>query len=133
MSGEANRTDTLDRVLAVMTANQDVVGEDRAAYFEGLVELGQGDEEKARKLFRRASRTCESPYDALARVAAAQLEARRGKHGVATRSLRAVADDAAAPEAARAMAYWHLGIIAEQRGEDASSDLARARELGAPA
>ncbi len=129
----ASEPDTLDRLLEAMSAGVGEAPEDRAAYFAGLVELGEGQEERARKLFRRASRSCSTPYDALARVAAAQLEARRGKHGVAVRALRSIADDDTSPEAARAMAFWHLGVIAQSRGEDHEADLERARSLGAPA
>ncbi len=126
-------TDTLDRLLEAMSGKVTDAPADRAAYFEGLVKLGEGAEEEARKLFRRASRSCSSPYDALSRVAAAQLEARRGKHGVAVRALRALASDEDTPQAARAMAFWHLAVIAQARGEDAEADLAQARALGAPA
>ena len=125
--------DTLDRLLEAMSEKVSDAPADRAAYFEGLVKLGEGAEDDARKLFRRASRSCSSPYDALARVAAAQLEARRGKLGMAVRALRALGDDDATPQAARAMAFWHLGVIAQERGEDAQADLDRARALGAPA
>lgn len=100
--------------------------EGRRNFLEGLSSLESGEVTEAIRQFRRAGRTAEAPFDALARVARAECERARGNVGVALRHWREVADTQEAPPAVRYVAW--LSIAAAARDRSNRRLLERARD-----
>ena len=94
------------------------VADDRRSFLEGVEQLGCGNLEEANASFRRAARSADPPFDAMARVARGECERLRGKLGLAIRQWRRVAEDDRTAPAPRYMAWLSLAAVAESRGDD---------------
>lgn len=90
-------------------------GEDRRGYFEGLVALREGSLEEAQRRFKAAARSCAAPYDALSLVALGECERVSGRHGVALKTWRKVAQDEAQPVVARLTAWTSIAAVEAER------------------
>ena len=104
------------RIDAVLTP--EVVaeaGEDRRGYFEGLAALQAGDLAGATRRFKDASKACEAPFDALSMVALGECERASGRHGVALKTWRKVAQDEAQPVVARLTAWTSIAAVEAER------------------
>jgi hypothetical protein len=89
--------------------------EDRRGYFEGLLALKSGDVVEAQRRFKAAAKGCAAPYDALAQVALGECERLGGKHGLALKTWRKVAEDEAQPLVARLTAWTSIAAVEAER------------------
>lgn len=108
---------------AALTA--DAVAEasaDRRGYFEGLLALKGGDVGEAQRRFKAAAKGCEAPYGALAQVALGECERLSGKHGLALKTWRKVAEDEAQPLVARLTAWTSIAAVEAERANKRGAD-----------
>jgi hypothetical protein len=104
------------RIDAVLTPEVVAeVAEDRRGYFEGLAALKAGDLAGATRRFKEACKACEAPFDALALVALGECERVSGRHGVALKTWRKVAQDEAQPVVARLTAWTSIAAVEAER------------------
>ena len=89
----------------------------RAAYVTGLDLLRNGEVARASETFGRGARSADSPFDALSTVARGECERVRGRHGLALRHWREVANRDSAPAAARYMAWLSIAALAADRDD----------------
>lgn len=87
----------------------------RLDFFTALRCLQAGETGDAILGFRRASRACEPPFDALSTVALGELERTAGREAAAIRAWERVARDARAEPALREVAWLSLAAVAEAR------------------
>lgn len=109
---------TTTRELVEKSLTEETIDEDREAFFEALFMLQSGDISAAVDGFRRASRTCEPPFDALSAVSLAECERLRGHQAAAIREWKKIASDDQAPHAARYVAWLSLAALAEERQDE---------------
>lgn len=98
--------------------------EDRREFFRGMSRLQMGDVEEAAKVFRRAARSCEPPFDVMSEMARARCEVRLGRQGAAVSTFRDVATSGA-PDRLRRMAWMEVSDLARERGDDELHERAR--------
>lgn len=101
------------------------IPEGRRTFLEALQTLQSGDAKEAARGFRRAARSAEPPFDALAGVARAECERLQGRVGSAIRHWREVAEDDGAPVAARYMSWASLAAVASDREDERLFEKAR--------
>lgn len=88
---------------------------ERLEFFEAMRLLQAGDLDAALGGFRRASRTSERPFDALAMVALGECERALGREAAALRDWLRVATTQANPPALRSVAWMSIAALAERR------------------
>ena len=125
--------EALARLGQALQGDLEGAGEDRRELLEGVRALRDGQLDQAVRLFRRARRRGQAPFDALAQVALGECLRVQGKEGAALRAWRGVAEDEQAPGAARHVAWLSCAALYQGRGEAAlAASAAGAAEACAP-
>ncbi len=122
---EKPTAELLDELSAKIQDGWEDTDEDRRMFFEGMYHLQLGEVEEAAKVFRRATRRCEPPFDMMARMAHGRCEATRGHQGAALRIFEEVAGSDETPPRLRRLAWMEVGDLAAKRGDEALEQRAR--------
>jgi len=94
-----------------------LVGPERLEFFEAMRLLQAGDLDGAVGGFRRASRTSEQPFEALAMVALGECERALGREAAALRDWMRVASTESASATLRSVAWMSIAALAERRDD----------------